>query len=65
MGASSESGAGVSCACASDGAHARKSAPRAAIRCARRNYLFDGNEKTAPSRTPADGQRCVIAFLRV
>lgn len=25
-------------------------------------YFTDGNEKTAPSRTPADGQRCVIVF---
>lgn len=25
-------------------------------------YFTDGNENTAPSRTPADGQRCVIVF---
>ena len=28
----------------------------------RRAYFVDGNEKTAPSRTPADGQRCVMVF---
>ena len=27
-----------------------------------RRYFVDGNEKMAPSRTPADGQRCVIVF---
>ena len=25
-------------------------------------YFVDGNEKIAPSRTPADGQRWVIVF---
>jgi hypothetical protein len=25
-------------------------------------YLFVGNEKFAPSRTPAEGQRCVMVF---
>lgn len=26
------------------------------------SYFVDGNEKIAPSRTPADGQRWVIVF---
>jgi hypothetical protein len=28
-------------------------------------HRLDGNENTAPSRTPAEGQRCVIALRRV
>lgn len=27
-----------------------------------RTYFVDGNENTAPSRTPAEGQRCVMVF---